>query len=59
MGSADGGLAEGNALPSAFALFLVQVMFIICLAKILGFVLRPLRQPAVVGEMLAGIVLGP
>ena len=41
MGSTDGGLVEGNPFPSSFALFLVQVLFIICLARILGIFLRP------------------
>ena len=46
MGSAGGGLVEGDALPSAFALFLVQVLFIICLSRVLTSVLRPVSSRA-------------
>jgi hypothetical protein len=37
----EGGLVEGNPLPSAFALFLIQVLLIICVARILGAIIRP------------------
>ena len=52
-------LLDGDALPSAFALFLVTVILILVLSRLLSAGLAKLRQPAVVGEMLAGILLGP
>lgn len=44
MGSTDGGLVEGNPFPSAFALFLIQVIFIICLSRLLAILLRPVSE---------------
>lgn len=41
------------------ALFLVQVMIILSLVRILGRFLVKIRQPMVIGEIIAGILLGP
>jgi len=41
------------------ATLLLQIIVVVSAAKALGFVFRKLRQPAVIGEMLAGIALGP
>jgi Kef-type K+ transport system membrane component KefB/nucleotide-binding universal stress UspA family protein len=38
---------------------LVQIAVLLCAARLLGELARRLRQPTVVGELLAGIVLGP
>jgi Kef-type K+ transport system membrane component KefB len=38
---------------------LLQIVVILCTAWLIGMVLRPLGQPFVVSEMLAGLVLGP
>ena len=38
---------------------LLQLVIIIATARLLGLALRFLGQPAVIGEMAAGIVLGP
>lgn len=40
-------------------LFLFQLLLIIVVAKLTGFLLSKLGQPAVVGEIAAGILLGP
>jgi Kef-type K+ transport system membrane component KefB len=42
-----------------FALFLFQLFILLSTALILGGILRRLGQPAVAGEILAGVVLGP
>lgn len=47
------------ALQEPLPHFLLQLMVVLVLAKGAGWVLRRLGQPAVIGEMLAGIVLGP
>ena len=39
--------------------FLIQIVIILGLTQMLGLALRKISQPAVVGEMLAGILLGP
>ncbi|KAG0290704.1 K(+)/H(+) antiporter [Dissophora globulifera] len=40
-------------------LFIIQAMVIIGLCYLLHFVLRRLRQPRVISEVIAGIILGP
>ncbi len=46
-------------LQHPLALLLSQIITIIFAARILGWICIKLRQPAVIGEMIAGIVLGP
>jgi len=51
-----------NAAPEVvlrLPVFLAQIAIILSVARLLGAALRRLGQPQVVGEMLAGIVLGP
>ncbi len=40
-------------------LLLVQVALILALSRVIGSLFQRLNQPQVVGEMLAGIMLGP
>ncbi len=40
-------------------LFLLQLLALLVASRLLGEVFRKLHQPAVVGELLAGVVLGP
>ncbi len=44
---------------NGFGLFLTQVIIIIVLCQLLGKAFKLIGQPAVVGELLAGILLGP
>src|SRR5688500_4612695 len=44
---------------SDFVTFSLQIAAMLAVAMLLGQVMRRLRQPAVLGEMLGGIVLGP
>lgn len=44
---------------NGFGLFLTQVIIIITLCQLLGKLFKLIGQPAVVGELLAGILLGP
>lgn len=44
---------------NGFGLFLLQVIIIIVLCQVLGKLFKLIGQPAVVGELLAGILLGP
>lgn len=39
--------------------FLLQVLLVLMIAKIAGRCMRLFKQPAVIGEMIAGILLGP
>ena len=59
---------QGRALASAsitdpladtFSLFLLQVVVILCACKLSSVVLARFNVPAVVGEMVAGVILGP
>jgi Kef-type K+ transport system membrane component KefB len=38
---------------------LVQIVLILALSRIMGLIFRYLHQPQVMGEMIAGIMLGP
>jgi Kef-type K+ transport system membrane component KefB len=42
-----------------FALLLVQIALILVTTRVVGWLLRRIHQPQVVGEMIAGILLGP
>ena len=46
-------------LHHPLALLLAQIVTIIMVAKLFGWVCIKLKQPSVIGEMIAGIVLGP
>lgn len=46
-------------LGTPLALLLIQIVSIIFVAHIFGWICRKIGQPTVVGEMIAGIVLGP
>lgn len=46
-------------LQHPLALLLAQIMVIILAAKLFGWICIKIGQPTVVGEMIAGIVLGP
>ena len=48
-----------KAAPLDFVRFLAQLVVVLVAAKSAGVLLRLMGQPAVIGEMLAGIVLGP
>ena len=60
---------DGAGLPStslisdptsdSLSLFLVQVMLILAIVRLLAKALAKVRQPPVIGEILAGVVLGP
>lgn len=45
----------GHSLP----ILLAQIVTIILVARILGWIFKKIGQPTVIGEILAGIVLGP
>jgi Kef-type K+ transport system membrane component KefB len=55
------GQAAGKAVPAANALpsVLLALVVIIATARLMGALFKRVRQPPVVGEVLAGILLGP
>ncbi|KAF9283825.1 K(+)/H(+) antiporter [Mortierella antarctica] len=64
MGSSAGSVVTGlNPTEfnksNPFPLFVIQAVIIICLCYVLHLFLRKLRQPRVISEVIAGILLGP
>ncbi|XP_065853465.1 cation/H(+) antiporter 20-like [Euphorbia lathyris] len=54
------GVWEGeNPLNYAFPLLLIQIVLVLFTTRFLAFLLKPLRQPRVIAEILGGILLGP
>ena len=64
---ADAGAGAAQAAPTvlkslshhAVFLLLVQIAVLLFMARFLGELMRKLGQPAVIGELVAGVVLGP
>jgi Kef-type K+ transport system membrane component KefB len=46
-------------LQEPLSILLLQMIIIILTARVVGYLFTKLRQPAVIGEMAAGILLGP
>lgn len=46
-------------LTHPLAILLLQIIAIIITARVFGFICKKIKQPTVIGEMVAGIVLGP
>jgi hypothetical protein len=44
---------------TAFLTFLLQTVVVVCVARAAGSLFRRMGQPRVVGEMVAGLMLGP
>lgn len=56
--NADSVPSVGAGVPN-LALLIAQIGLIIACSRALGFLAERIRQPRVIGEMLAGIMLGP
>ncbi|KAF5750092.1 putative Na(+)/H(+) antiporter [Tripterygium wilfordii] len=48
-----------NPLDYSLPLFILQLTLVVVTTRILVFVLKPLRQPRVISEILGGVLLGP
>jgi hypothetical protein len=46
-------------LSEPLAVLLLQIIVIIAFARLFGFLFKKIGQPAVIGEIVAGIILGP
>lgn len=53
------GIVSAPMTENEVLLFLVQVFLLVAVARLLGALMKRLGQPAVVGELLAGVILGP
>ena len=57
--SSDGIQNFYASLQQPIPILLLQIVAIIILARVMGFLFEKINQPAVIGEMIAGILLGP
>ncbi|XP_050227674.1 cation/H(+) antiporter 18-like [Mercurialis annua] len=57
--TSDGVFQGENPLDHALPLVIVQIVFVVILTRLLAFLLKPLRQPRVIAEIIGGILLGP
>ncbi|XP_039059440.1 cation/H(+) antiporter 20-like [Hibiscus syriacus] len=57
--SSNGAWQGDNPLDFSFPLLIAQTTLILAFTRFLAFLLKPLRQPKVIAEILGGILLGP
>ncbi|MCL7022631.1 hypothetical protein MKW94_021301 [Papaver nudicaule] len=58
--AASNGAWQGdNPLNYAFPLLIIQTVLVLFVSRSLAFLLKPLRQPKVIAEIVGGILLGP
>ncbi|CAJ1897396.1 unnamed protein product [Sphenostylis stenocarpa] len=57
--SSEGAWQGDNPLNHALPLLIIQTILVLFLSRTLAFLLKPLRQPKVVAEIIGGILLGP
>lgn len=59
-----GGIISGAnptiySASSPYTIFLLQALIIYCMASIINYPLQKLKQPRAVGDIIAGVILGP
>ncbi|WCJ24029.1 Cation/H(+) antiporter 18 [Euphorbia peplus] len=60
MKATSNGVFQGeNPLDYALPLAILQIVLVLLLTRLLAFLLKPLRQPRVIAEIIGGILLGP
>ncbi|KAG0479113.1 hypothetical protein HPP92_013832 [Vanilla planifolia] len=58
--TSTGGIWQGDSiLDFSFPRFVVQLLLIVILTRLAGLLLRPLRQPRYLANILGGIMVGP
>ncbi|CAL9097281.1 unnamed protein product [Musa acuminata var. zebrina] len=57
--SSNGVWQGDNPLHFAFPLLIVQTTIVLLVSRSLSFLLKPLRQPKVIAEIIGGVLLGP
>eukprot|EP00249_Psilotum_nudum_P021645 c28186_g1_i1 orf=82-2649(-) len=54
------GVWQGNnPIHFALPLLIIQISLVVAVTRLLAFLLKPLRQPRVVAEIIGGVLLGP
>jgi hypothetical protein len=56
--TSDGVFQGENPLHSALPLAILQICIVVVLTRVLAFILRPLRQPRVIAEIIVSASLG-
>jgi Kef-type K+ transport system membrane component KefB/nucleotide-binding universal stress UspA family protein len=51
--------AEQTATEPSEALFIAQIVLLLLIGRLLGEIMQRIGQPAVMGQLIAGIILGP
>ncbi|XP_054775715.1 cation/H(+) antiporter 18-like [Prosopis cineraria] len=60
MKATSNGVFQGdNPLDYALPLAILQICLVVIVTRILAFLIKPLRQPRVIAEIVGGILLGP
>lgn len=60
MKATSNGVFQGdNPLDFALPLAILQICIVVVLTRLLAMLLRPLRQPRVIAEIVGGVLLGP
>lgn len=60
MKATSNGVFQGDdPLDYALPLAIFQICLVVALTRILAYLLRPLRQPRVIAEIIGGVLLGP
>ncbi|GFP92602.1 cation/H(+) antiporter 18 [Phtheirospermum japonicum] len=60
MKATSNGVFQGDdPLHFALPLLILQICLVLVLTRLLAYLLRPLRQPRVIAEIIGGILLGP
>ncbi|KAF3456475.1 hypothetical protein FNV43_RR01125 [Rhamnella rubrinervis] len=57
--TSDGAFQGENPLDFALPLVIVQICLVVAFTRILALILKPIRQPRVIAEIIGGILLGP
>ncbi|MQM04448.1 hypothetical protein Taro_037253 [Colocasia esculenta] len=57
--TSNGAWQNENPLDYALPLVILQICLVVAVTRALAFLLRPLRQPRVIAEIIGGVLLGP
>ncbi|XP_076951879.1 cation/H(+) antiporter 18-like [Bidens hawaiensis] len=57
--TSEGVFQGNNPLDFALPLVIIQICMVLVLTSVLAYLLKPLRQPRVIAEIIGGILLGP
>ncbi|XP_072968875.1 cation/H(+) antiporter 19-like [Typha angustifolia] len=57
--TSEGAFQGNNPLHFALPLIILQICLVVVVTRSLAYLLRPLRQPRVIAEIIGGVLLGP